>query len=116
MGMELLAPAGNEAALRAAVQSGADAVYLGGKSFGARRAAQNFTVEEIKKQTEYCHLYGVDVHVTVNTLVKQREIGGLIEYVKCLNDACVDALIVQDLGAAEIIKNTCRFTPARRCR
>lgn len=107
MAMELLAPAGNEAALRAAVQSGADAVYLGGKSFGARRAAQNFTADEIKKQTEYSHLYGVDVHVTVNTLVKQREIGELTEYVKSLNDARVDALIVQDLGAAEIIKNTC---------
>ncbi len=107
MAMELLAPAGNETALRAAVQSGADAVYLGGKSFGARRTAQNFTIEEIKKQTEYCHLYGVDVHVTVNTLVKQREIGELTEYVKSLNDARVDALIVQDLGAAEIIKNTC---------
>ncbi len=107
MAMELLAPAGNETALRAAVQSGADAVYLGGKSFGARRAAQNFTADEIKKQTEYCHLYGAKVHVTVNTLVKQREIGELTEYVKSLNDACVDALIVQDLGAAEIIKNTC---------
>ena len=107
MAMELLAPAGNRAAVRAAVQSGADAVYIGGKSFGARRAAQNFTADEIKEQTDYCHLYGVKVHVTVNTLVKQREIGELQTFVKELNDACVDALIVQDLGAAEIIKNTC---------
>ncbi len=107
MAIELLAPAGNGAAVRAAVQSGADAVYIGGKSFGARRAAQNFTADEIKEQTDYCHLYGVKVHVTVNTLVKQREIGELQTFVKELNDARVDALIVQDLGAAEIIKNTC---------
>ena len=107
MAMELLAPAGNDAALRAAVQSGADAVYIGGKSFGARRSAQNFTIDEIKKWTDYCHLYGVDVHVTVNTLVKQNELHELQEYVKLLNAAHVDALIVQDMGAAEVIKNTC---------
>ena len=70
--IELLAPAGNEAALRAAVQSGADAVYIGGRSFGARASAQNFSVEDIKKQAEYCHLYGVDLHVTVNTLIKEN--------------------------------------------
>lgn len=105
--MELLAPAGNAAALRAAVQSGADAVYIGGKSFGARQSAENFTDDEIKAWTDYCHLYGVDVHVTVNTLVKERELRDLQSYVKQLNNAGVDALIVQDLGAAEIIKNTC---------
>ena len=72
--MELLAPAGSAAALRAAVQSGADAVYLGGTNFGARHSAENFSVEEIKRWTDYCHLYGVDVHVTVNTLIKEKEL------------------------------------------
>lgn len=107
MKMELLAPAGSAAALRAAVQSGADAVYLGGTSFGARQSAENFADEEMKRWAEYCHLYGVDVHVTVNTLVKEKELGELQAYVKRLNNIGVDALIVQDLGAADIIKNTC---------
>ena len=66
--MELLAPAGSRQALTAAVQSGADAVYLGGPQFGARYSAENFTIEEMKTWVDYCHLYGVDVHVTVNTL------------------------------------------------
>ena len=105
--MELLAPAGNAAALRAAVQSGADAVYLGGTSFGARESAENFTYDEMKRWVEYCHLYGVSVHVTVNTLIKEKELHELQEYVKRLNEINVDALIVQDLGAADIIKNTC---------
>ncbi len=101
--IELLAPAGNENALHAAVQSGADAVYIGGTKFGARQSAKNFSIEDIKRQTDYCHLYGVDVHVTVNTLIKEREIPELIEYVYELNDAGVDALIIQDIGAAELI-------------
>lgn len=101
--IELLAPAGNETALRAAVQSGADAVYIGGRSFGARANAQNFSVEDIKKYAEYCHLYGVDLHVTVNTLIKEKELSALEEYVCELNDAGVDALIVQDVGVAEFI-------------
>ena len=106
MAMELLAPAGSSAALNAAVQSGADAVYLGGSRFGARHSAENFTAEDMKKWVDYCHLYGVDVHVTVNTLIKEKEIAALQEYVKELNNIGVDALIVQDIGAAEIIKNT----------
>ena len=106
MDMELLAPAGSSAALHAAVQSGADAVYLGGSRFGARHSAENFTAEDMKKWVDYCHLYGVDVHVTVNTLIKEKEIAALQEYVKELNNIGVDALIVQDIGAAEIIKNT----------
>lgn len=106
MSMELLAPAGSSAALRAAVQSGADAVYLGADTFGARQSAENFTLDELPQWVDYCHLYGVDVHVTVNTLIKNNELSKLSEYVKHLNNAHVDALIVQDLGAAEIIKNT----------
>ena len=101
--IELLAPAGNETALRAAVQSGADAVYIGGMKFGARHSAKNFTIEDIKKQTQYCHLYGVDVHVTVNTLIKERELNSVVEYAGELSDAGVDALIIQDIGAAKLI-------------
>ena len=104
--MELLAPAGSRQALTAAVQSGADAVYLGGPQFGARYSAENFTIEEMKTWVDYCHLYGVDVHVTVNTLVKEKEIESLKEYLKQLNKIGVDALIVQDMGAVEIIKKT----------
>lgn len=106
MSMELLAPAGSGAALHAAVQSGADAVYLGGTMFGARHSAENFSMEDMKTWVDYCHLYGVDAHVTVNTLIKEREIRQLQEYVRELNNIGVDALIVQDIGAAEIIKNT----------
>ena len=101
--IELLAPAVNETALRAAVQSGADAVYIGGMKFGARHSAKNFTIEDIKKQTQYCHLYGVDVHATVNTLIKERELNSVVEYAGELSDAGVDALIIQDIGAAKLI-------------
>lgn len=106
MSMELLAPAGSPSALRAAVQSGADAVYLGVDMFGARQSAENFTLDELSHWVDYCHLYGVDVHVTVNTLIKNNELSLLTDYVKRLNEARVDALIVQDIGAADVIKNT----------
>ena len=111
MSMELLAPAGSRKALTAAVQSGADAVYLGGPQFGARYSAENFTIEEMKTWVDYCHLYGVDVHVTVNTLVKEKEIESLKEYLKQLNKIGVDAFIVQDIGVAKMIKE--HFQSAR---
>lgn len=102
--MELLAPAGNAAALHAAVQSGADAVYIGGPMFNARHSADNFSVADIKNYADYCHIYGVDVHAALNTLIKEKELDALVNYAYELNDAGVDALIVQDIGAAEIIK------------
>lgn len=102
--IELLAPAGNAAALHAAVQSGADAVYLGGMKFNARRSADNFSTDNIKECADYCHLYGVDVHVALNTLIKEKELPALIDYAYELNDAGVDALIIQDIGAAKLIK------------
>ena len=100
---ELLAPAGGMPQLKAAVQSGADAVYIGGGSFNARRSAKNFTAEEMKEAVDYCHLYGVKIHVAVNTLIKERELEGLLEYAGSLNDMGVDALIIQDIGAAKMI-------------
>lgn len=109
--IELLAPAGSSEALHAAVQSGADAVYIGGTSFNARQSAKNFTIEDIKREADYCHLYGVDLHVTLNTLIKERELKKVIEYVEALNDAGVDALIVQDLGVAKLIRKICPDMP-----
>ena len=103
---ELLAPAGNERSLRAAVQAGADAVYLGGSRFNARQSADNFTTEEMSKWIDYCHLYGVKVYVTVNTLIKERETEALAEYAKELNSIGVDGVIVQDLGAVSIFLQT----------
>ncbi len=110
-GIELLAPAGNYRSLTAAVQSGADAVYIGGPAFNARRSADNFTLEEIKRGADYCHLYGVDLHVAVNTLIKERELEELARYVRELNRAGADALIVQDLGAARLIREICPDMP-----
>ena len=101
---ELLAPAGGAAALRAAVQSGADAVYIGGPMFNARSGADNFSIGDIKKYARYCHLYGVDLHVALNTLIKERELNEMLEYAYELNDAGADALIIQDIGAAELIR------------
>ena len=72
--IELLAPAGNMENLKAAVMAGCDAVYLGGSSFGARAFSKNFNNEEIVDAINYCHLYGVKVYVTVNTLIYEKEV------------------------------------------
>ena len=72
--VELLAPAGSMESLYAAVQAGADAVYLGGNKFSARAYASNFDDENMEKAVEYCHIYGVKVYVTLNTLLKEMEI------------------------------------------
>lgn len=95
---ELLAPAGNAQSLMAAVENGADAVYLGGKSFGARAFAGNFTREELGEALAYAHGRGVRVYVTVNTLVDNREFGELSDFLFFLYTAGADALLVQDLG------------------
>lgn len=102
--IELLAPAGGMRALIGAVQSGADAVYFGGTRFNARQSADNFTIEEMKKWVDYCHLYGVLAYVTVNTLIKEREFSDLYSYAKDLNRIGVDGVIVQDLGAVSLFK------------
>lgn len=102
--IELLAPVGSMDALRAAVQNGADAVYLGGKLFSARQYAPNFTDEELQKGLNYAHLYGVRVYVTVNTLLDNSEFNELIKYLLFLRRSQVDAIIVQDLGVAWTIR------------
>jgi len=101
---ELLAPAGSLTALKAAVQAGANAIYLAGSMFGARASAQNFTDDEIDDAVMYCHIRNVKVYVTVNTLVKDFEFKKLYDYIQFLYNADVDAVIVQDLGVLHFIK------------
>ncbi len=101
---ELLSPAGDRGALLAAVAAGADAVYVGGKSFGARAFAKNFDIPELEDATRYCHLHGVKLYVTVNTLVFDREMTDLVEYARELWRIGVDAIITADLGAIRAIK------------
>lgn len=98
--MELLAPAGSFDALRAAVENGADAVYLGGKAYSARASATNFSHEELQSAVDYCHIRGVRVYVTVNTLLRNGELTGAIKYLARLYQWGVDGVIVQDLGLA----------------
>lgn len=101
---ELLSPAGNMECLLAAVEAGADAVYIGGKAFGARAYAKNFDIDEISDAVRYCHLFGARLYVTVNTLVDDKEMGELLDYARLLYEAGVDALIVADLGAMRVIR------------
>ncbi len=103
---EILAPAGSREALEAAVQNGADAVYLSGKDFGARKFAANFSREELLSALDYCHERGVSVYVTVNTLLFNREFGKLKETLDYYYSIGVDAVIVQDMGVLSFIRNT----------
>ena len=95
---ELLVPAGNMECLRYAVLNGCDAVYLACKKFGARKFANNFDNDEIVKAIKFCHLYGVRVYVTMNTLIKNNEVDEFVEQARFLHKNGVDALIVQDFG------------------
>ncbi len=101
---ELLAPAGNLECLYAAVAAGADAVYVGGKSFGARAYAKNFDIEELSLAVRYCHLHGVKLYATVNTLVYDKEMQELSDFAAELWRVGVDALICADLGAIREIR------------
>lgn len=102
--MELLAPAGSDAALTAAVQSGADAVYIGGSRFSARQSAENFSMDDMKRRIDYCHIRGVDVHVAANILIKDKEKNEFLEYVGKINEIGADALIIQDIGMASLVR------------
>ncbi len=102
--IELLAPAGDESALRAAVQNGADAVYLGAGAFNARRNAGNFDGAALDAAVTYCHARGVKVHVTLNTLVREDEFDALLEAARAVNRSGADAVIVQDLGVARALR------------
>ena len=102
--IELLSPAGSPEGVIAAVQNGADAVYMGMGAFNARRGAKNFTDEEFVKAVRYCHVRGCKVYVTLNTLVNDREMRDAVAAAKLASDAGADALIVQDLGMSYAIR------------
>lgn len=101
---ELLVPVGNMDSLKAAVMNGADAIYLGGKRFGARAFAGNFNDEEMISAIHFAHLYGVKIYVTVNTVVFESELEDVYNYCLFLHKTGVDALIVQDLGLMSLLK------------
>ena len=102
---ELLSPAGSFECLKAVIEAGCDAVYLGGKSFSARSFATNFNNEELVEAIKYAHLYGVKVYVTVNTLVYEKEVDSFIEYIDFLHQNNVDAILVQDIGMLHLIRS-----------
>ena len=102
--IELLAPAGSPEAVIAAVQNGADAVYLGMGNFNARRGAKNFTDEEFEKAVRYCRIRGCKVYVTLNTLVNDREIASAVSSAKLASDLGADGIIIQDLGLIKAIR------------
>ena len=104
--IELLAPAGNMKCLHAAVEAGCDAVYLSGNCFGARAFAKNFSDCELVEAINYCHLYGVRVYVTVNTLLYEDEVDDFIKYIDFIHKNNVDAIIIQDLGMFDLVRKT----------
>ena len=101
---ELLAPAGSFECLIAAIKGGADAIYIGGKRFGARAYAKNFDIEEIKRAVRYAHLHERKIYVTLNTLILDKEMPEVLSYARELYAAGVDALIIADLGAIKVIR------------
>ncbi len=105
MTTELLAPAGGREALVAAVQSGADAVYMGFGAFNARRSARNFSDEEFRAAVSYCHLRGVKVYLTLNTLVTDRELPALADAARVASACGVDAILVQDWGVLDTLRS-----------
>ena len=109
--LELLAPAGSMEALRAAVQNGANAVYLGCGMFNARQSAKNFTTQTLTEAVKYCHVRGVAVHLTLNTLVSDRETKDLIELIRHAANSNVDAFIVQDLGVVQLCRQIAPHIP-----
>lgn len=104
--VELLAPAGDFSCLKAAIEAGCDAVYIGGKLFGARAFSSNFTDDEIIKAINYAHLFGVKVYVTTNTLIYDKEVERFLEYILFLHKNNVDAVIIQDLGMLDLVRQT----------
>ncbi len=102
--VELLAPVGKMENMYAAVENGADAIFLGAKEFSARYSAENFTIEEIQKIIKYCKVRGIKVYVTVNTLINEVELSKLFAYLEQLQIIGIDALIVQDLGIVRLIQ------------
>jgi putative protease len=103
-GIEILAPGGSFDGVKAAVAGGANAVYIGLPRFSARSFAQNISLETLHEVTAYCHLRGVRVYVAVNTIIRNRDIKAFLSDCEAARNACVDAFIVQDIGAARLLK------------
>ena len=102
--VELLSPVGNMDTLYQAIHNGADAIYLAGKKYGARKYSNNFTEEELTEAIKYSHLYGVKVYITVNTIIFESEVKEFLEYIGFLYQNKVDAIIMQDIGMMSIVK------------
>ena len=103
--IELLSPAGSPEAVIAAVQNGADAIYLGLEDFNARRGAKNFNAEEFEKAMRYCRIRGCKVYVTLNTLVNDREIEDAVSSARLASDLGADGIIIQDLGLIKVLRS-----------
>ena len=102
--IELLSPAGDFETLKMAINAQADAVYLSGKNYGARKFAKNFTNEELVDAVKYAHLYGVKIYVTINTIIYESEISDFLDYVLFLHEIGVDAVIMQDIGMIKLVR------------
>lgn len=111
MGVEILSPVGSFDTLYSAVYLGADAVYLGAEKFNARNGAKNFGWEELIEAVDFCHVRGVKVYLTLNTLIKDKEISSVLSLVKFACSIPVDALIIQDIGLINLIRS---FAPEMR--
>lgn len=109
--VELLAPAGSKESFFAAIENGANAVYLAGKMFGARAYASNFDNDTLAEVIRYAHLRNVQVHVAVNTIIDDDELSKLKAYLQFLDEAGADAVLVQDLGAAKLVRDTAPNLP-----
>jgi len=104
--IELLSPAGDFDCVKAAVQNGADAIYIGASSFSARSSATNFTLLQLKEVINYAHIHNVKVHLALNTLIKNTEFSNVISIAEKAYEFGVDAIIVQDLGLASTLANS----------
>ncbi|MDR0958086.1 MAG: U32 family peptidase [Clostridiales bacterium] len=103
--LEILAPGGSEQAIKAAVAGGADAVYFGGAKFNARQNAENVSDDSLKEIIDFCHVRGVKVYITVNTIYTEKELPNVLEFCEEIRESGADALIVADLGAAKIFRD-----------
>ena len=101
--IELLAPAGTYYAFLAAIENGADAIYLGGKLFNARANASNFSLEELEEMVKFAHLRNVKIYVTLNTLLNNAELAEALDFAYDLYNINIDAVIVQDFGLAKVL-------------
>lgn len=103
---EILAPAGNMECLKAAIIAGADAIYIGGYMFGARAFSNNFSNEEIIEAVTYAHIYDVKIYVTANTIIYENEVDRFMDYIEFLYNNNVDAVIIQDIGMMDLVRQT----------